>query len=309
MQFATDVTCTANQLGSAFVGATARDSLQTMITDRVNTGALSVVLHALGATDLSGTNDPGFELGFISSLPETRGGTLPYNGAGDLDWWHIVDSTSIDSDRQPLHALPAAITATILTAGPGTVFMPGAILGGSGELKMSGTRLLITTGASSTLLTSTGDPPGHLASENLDPALTSYATCGVPNATGSGKLCGNTAARSLAQTPIPNTFTGCALFNCTQCYTAANSMLDLIVGGCTISIVGQQIRATQPDTSDPALPQAGAGPPYRFAVSPTTKEVTTCRDRNNAVVDLAICLDSAAYSTFLRLATNRVIPK
>jgi hypothetical protein len=86
-------------------------------------------------------------------------------------------------------------------------------------------------------------------------------------------------------------------------------MLDVIVGGCLISIIGEQIRATQPDTSDPGVPQAGAGSPYRLSVSVSTKSVTDCRDRNNALVDLNTCLDAAAYSSFFRLATNRVIPR
>jgi hypothetical protein len=172
-------------------------------------------------------------------------------------------------------------------------------------MRMTSTQLSVTTGASSTpLVSASGDPPGHLPSENLDPALTSYATCGTTTATGSGRICGDVVARSLSQLPInPMLVT-----NCSEGYTASNSMLDVFVGGCRFLGFITVIVPTQPDRSDPAAPIAGAGPPYAFSAD-ASRVVTTCRDRNNAVVDLDTCLDSAAYSAFFKFATDRVIPR
>ncbi len=307
MQFSTDTVCTQNALGRAFAGAAVRNSLQSEIDSRVGTGAFSLVLPALDASDVSGTNDPSFELGFLTASPEPGGG---YHGTNDLDWWHVIDPATLTPAREPLFLLPASITNSALVAGPGAAVLPQVFMAGGPLLRLALARLSISVGPTSTpLVSASGDPPGHLVSENLDPSLTCYATCGSPNATASGHLCGNMTARSLAQTPIVQGLVGCGLFTCTQCYTAANTMLDVIVGGCAISMLGNQILATHPDASDPAAPIAGAGAPYQLVWSTTTKSVVGCRDRNNQTVDLNTCLDSAAYSSFFRLATNRVIPK
>jgi outer membrane receptor protein involved in Fe transport len=69
------------------------------------------------------------------------------------------------------------------------------------------------------------------------------------------------------------------------------------------------INKTQPDQVDPAAPAAGAGAPYTFSVNATTKRVDTCRDKNGAVVTLTTCLAAAAYSSYFRFATDRVIIK
>ena len=69
------------------------------------------------------------------------------------------------------------------------------------------------------------------------------------------------------------------------------------------------IKATQPDQVDPAAPVAGAGGPYKFATDPTTKRVTTCRDKTDAVVPLQTCLNAAAFSISFKYSTDRVIIK
>ena len=178
--------------------------------------------------------------------------------------------------------------------------------GGPAALKFTSTMFTAAIGATSTPLSSAGSPPGHLASEHLDPALTSYASMGQPTAAGAGKLCGNVAAASLALVPIPMALVGG--FGCSQGYTLANSILDVLVGGCNILAV-QQIKPTQPDQVDPAAMPAGAGAPYTLSASPATKVVSTCRDKNNAVVPLQACLSAAAYSAFFKFTTDRVIVK
>lgn len=302
MQFATDAVCTRNQLGSAFIGGLARTGLQNVLDTAISDGSISIILASPGISDLSGTNEAPFQLGFLSGDPETRGGTLPYNGSNDLDWWYLLDPATLTPARDPLHSLPASITSHALSAGPGVVALP--LFPGGPLMRVVSTQYTITTGASSTpLVSSAGDPPGHLASEHLDPALTSYGTCGTPTVAGAGRLCGDAVALSLSQTPIDPTFVS----SCTNGYTLANSMLDLLVTGCN-TIIGLQVRSTQPDRSDPDAPPAGAGAPYTL-VANAQRVVTSCRDRLNATVDLNTCLNAAAYSTFVKIATDRVIPR
>jgi hypothetical protein len=172
---------------------------------------------------------------------------------------------------------------------------------------MSATKVNGTIGATSAPLASAGLPPGHLAAEHLDPALVSYASVGQKNANGSAKLCGNVSAASLKNVPIPTALVGGGLFACSQNYQATNSLLDVLIGGCNILFV-QQIKPTQPDKVDPSVPQPGAGGPYVLQ-SNAQKVVSTCRDKNNAVVNLQQCLDAAAYSSFFKFATGRVIVK
>jgi len=152
-----------------------------------------------------------------------------------------------------------------------------------------------------------GLPPGHLASENLDPALTSYASSGQKTSTGAGELCGNVSAASLALVPIPPSLVGNGLTACSQQYTVANTMLDLLVGGCTVFLI-QQIKPSQPDKVDLSKVQPGAGGPYKLSAN-SFKVVNSCRDKNNAVVNLADCLATASYSSFFKFATGRVVVK
>jgi cysteine-rich repeat protein len=307
MQFATDMFCTANRLGAAISGSTAQGQLQTALDDGVLDGSIDIGLPLLGLDDLSGTADGSLQVGFVNGTPETMGGTLMYNGASDLDWWHIADVTGLDANRLPTALLAASIAAKVLTGGPGKVVI-AVILGGSpAALSMSSARVTVTIGAVSTPLTSMGNPPGHLAGEHLDPALQSFGTMGQQTANGAGKLCGNVSAASLAQVPIPDALVGGGLFACSQNYAATNSLLDVLVGGCTIFFT-TQITSTQPDTVDASAPVAGAGGPYTLQAN-AQRVVSTCRDKNNAVVNLTTCLNAAAYSSFFKFATNRAIIK
>ena len=158
------------------------------------------------------------------------------------------------------------------------------------------------------LVSMMGNPPGHLPAENLDPALQSFATMAQPTANGTGKLCGNVYAASLDQVPIPAALLSGSTA-CSQGYNAANSLLDVIVGGCTALGIIPVINARQPDTHDPNITNLGAGPPYTFTRDNATKQVNGCRDVNNKVVPFNECLQDAAYSAFFKLATDRVIGK
>lgn len=93
-------------------------------------------------------------------------------------------------------------------------------------------------------------------------------------------------------------------------YTGANSLLDLVVGGCVVFGTYPAIQATQPDTIDAAAPAAGAGAPYTLSASSSASaKVDTCTDHSGAKVDLATCLAQAAYSSYFKLSAGRVILK
>jgi cysteine-rich repeat protein len=308
MQFNTDAFCTVNRLGSAITGGTAQSQLQTAFDDGVLDGSISVMFKVLGLDDLSGTSDPSIQIGVVNGSPETNMGMLPYDGTNDLDWWYNVDPLSIDANRNPTALLPGSIAAKVVDAGPGSLIMTLLFGGNPAPLKMSNVKVTGTIGSTGTPLTSSGNPPGHLASENVDPALTSYVGTGQKTTNGSARLCGNVSAASLALVPIPTELTGGGLLACSQNYATTNSMLDLIIGGCTVLFI-QQITPRQPDQQDPDVAPAGAGPNYTLQANAQTKVVSTCRDSTNQVVNLQACLNDAAYSSFFRFATGRVIIK
>jgi len=308
MQFATDMFCTANALGGAFTGSTVQSQVQMSLDAAIANGSITVLFKFMGLDDLTGTSDPSMIVGVMNGSPQTMGGMLTYDGTSDLDWWHTAAPLSIDANRDPVRSMPGSINAKLLTAGPGTIDML-LILGGSlATLKISKTNVIGTVGATSTPLTSNGQPPGHLGSEHLDPALVSFATIGQPNAVGAAKLCGNASAASLALVPIPAVLVGGGITACQQGYTAANSLLDVLIGGCTI-LFTQQIVPTQPDQVDPDSMPVGAGGPYVLSANPATKAVNACKDKNGVVVPLQACLEAAAYSMFFKFTTDRVIIK
>ncbi|MEZ4293848.1 MAG: DUF4215 domain-containing protein [Polyangiaceae bacterium] len=305
LQYASDAYCTNNKLGLAITGTTAQSQLQGAIDEGLYTGYLGVLLQFIGLDDLSGTTDPQLQIGAMNGTPKKLG--QPYDGSNDLDFWYFPDPTSLDANKVPLTIVPAQIAAKSLTAGPGTLILNMSFGAGSSSLVVTNVKLAITVGPTSTPLTSfTNLPPGHKLSEQLNPALTSFATAGQPNANGSGKLCGNVTALSLANMPVPEDLTTGG-FACSEGYPTTASMLDLFVGGCTVFGV-KQISPTQPDQADPAAAPAGAGAPYVLALN-AQKTVSTCTDKNGASVPIGACLNAAAYSSFFRLATGRVIAK
>jgi cysteine-rich repeat protein len=290
--FGTDAFCTANRLGGAIPSTIAQTTFQGTLTQSVANGTIDTFFKLTGLEDLTGaTNDASLEVGGMNGAPV---GTLPANG---LDWWHIVAASSIDANRNPTAILPGNISGGILNAGPGTIVFAG--------FKASSAKLSIAIGASLAPLSSTGSPPGHLASEHLNPALVSFASTGQPNSAGAGKLCGDVSASSLAGLPIPSQITGST---CQQAFTSTNTLLDVLVSGCTNPFLGTLVQPTQPDRVDPAAPVAGAGGPYTL-IANAQKTVATCLDTTGATVTPATCLNAAAYSSFFKFATQRVIVK
>lgn len=307
MQWNTEPYCPNNQLGAAITGGTAKNQLQQGLDDGVADGSINIITKALGLDDLTGTSDPMMALGIVGGSPETMIGP-PYDGTMDLDWWYDIDPLSVDTNGVPTAQLNGSIASKVLNAGPGSLEIALILSGSPATLDMSNVTIQVTTGSTSTPLTSTGAPPGHEANENLDPALVSYQSSGQKTNNGSGKLCGRVSAASLAQVPAPDALTGGGLLSCSQNYSANNSLLDVIIGGCNVLFI-QQITPTQPDTNDPTVPPAGSGPSYTLTANGSTKVVNGCVDSNNNSVPLAACLADAAYSAYFKFATGRVILK
>jgi cysteine-rich repeat protein len=307
IQYITDTYCTANRLGSA-VTTQGQNTLDQALTTGVNNGSISIMFQALGLTDLSGTLNPSCEIGSLNGVPTPAPAGVTYNGASDVDWWYTVDAISLDPLRLPKDRLNASINAKVLNAGPGVLTLNILLAGSPAALRMSQTRLNATIGnATAPLISAMGNTPGHLPSENLNPALTSFETMALPNPNAAAKLCGNVSAESLDQVPVPMALlTGATA--CNQGYTTANSFLDVLIGGCNVSAFNVPvINIRQPDQQDPGAPDVGAGFPYMFTRDATTKKINGCRDKNNAAVNLGLCLSDAAYSAYFKFASDRVI--
>ena len=298
-----DPACPANAFGGAFQQI-AIDATQPTIDASVVSGATSILLHVMGLDDLTGaTDDPALEVGVLSSTPVSGSG---YNGTSDLDWWYTPAESLLDpADRLPANVLNGHVAASTLSAGPGAAEVRLLIGGEPASFSLSSMTVNVAIGASSVPLPSSGFPPGHLAAEQLDPGLQSFATAGTPADPGYGAMCGNVSAYSLKQTPIPSSLIGAA---CNNSFTALNSLLDVFVSGCNLFII-PVILATQPDQEDPGAPPAGPGPPYTLtASSPATRIVDGCRAGGMAV-DLTTCLQDAAYSSYFKFTSDRVIAR
>jgi len=298
MQFAADAVCAKNALGGAIAGV-AQGQLQTPITAGVNNGSITMLIAMLGVTDLTGTNEASLKMGLLGGTPVAGTG---YNGASDLDWWYTANPGDIDANRVPIGQLDVSIAAHNLSAGPASFMLP-PLLGGSTGLQLSNTTVKAITGATSTPLVSSNNlPPGHLPSENLDPALVSYGSMNT------GSICGGMGAASLAAAPIPGALQKGGAAACSAGYTSSNSLIDVLVGGCVVFGFINVVNPTQPDTADPNAPAAGAGAPYVLSEN-ASHHVSTCTDKNGTAVGLQACLAAAAYSSYFKFTTDRVIIK
>ena len=299
LQFTTDAFATVNAFGSAFVYGTTQAGLNAVIDANIVSDSLSLLMEMPGLTDLRGTNQASFQIGFVNGVPvlDTNNPT-PYSGHSDLDWWYTPNVGELDAIGIPTRQLSASITTGVLSStNAGQIsLIPSPLIPRSQatRLDLSDTRIRADIGASSLpLQSSNGFPPGHRPTENIDPQLVSFASMS------GGKLAGNISAASLAGTQIPSGFG-------LDGYTATNSLLDLLVGGATQFGFVVLVKPTQPDQSNPAAPVVGAGPPYRFSAT-TGRTVDTARDKNNAVVNLNAALNAAAYSAYFTFTTDRVI--
>ena len=298
----TSTACPNNALGVLAFTGIALGNLNTTLTTDINNGTISILFRMLGLQDLTGTTAAAIQVGVLDGSPTPP---TAYPGNNPIDWWFTADPSAIDANRIPIDLLPGSIAAHVLTAGPAPASLPLIIAGSPAPLAMWNLALTSTIDTNpppSMPSTSTGSPPGHLASENLDPSLVSYQT------SSSGTACGDIRASSLQATPIPAAFvsgaTACGACAGSHVYTATNSLLDLLVGGCkAVSCFVTLVNPTQPDAGDPAAP-VGTGPPYALFLG-AGNTVTSC----SGTTDLGGCLNAAGYSANFTFSSNRAIIK
>ncbi len=305
MQFGTDAYCTVNALGSAIASA-AKSSFQGNIDSGIKDGSVSALFTMSG--DLTGATGA-VTVGNLSGTPPSN--AAPYNGTTDLDWWYGPTASSIDATRTARATLLGTYTGGVLNA-TGHLNLVTSVGGALASLAVSGAKLTMQVGATTTpTVAAAASPPGHVAAEHLLPSLQSYATGGNTATAPSGQMCGNIAASSLDTTAPPLSLLPGGANACTEKYSAANRLIDIIVGGCSVKVLITlpAINKTQPDQVDPAAVPAGAGGPYQLSADPTTKRVNTCKDKTGTVVPLQACLNAAAYSMSFKFATDRVIIK
>jgi cysteine-rich repeat protein len=304
--FGTDTNCAKNAIGGS-IGAAAQGTFQQTITDSVKDGSCSALFKFV-SSDLSGQN-AAVSVGSLSGTPTT---TTGYDGTSDLDWWYQADPLTYDGSRNATATLTGNYTAGVLDA-TGAANLTLNVGGAVALLRVTGAHMKATVGAPTTTPTvsAANATPGHVAAEHLDPALKSYPTTGGAQTSPAGFICGNISAASLAATPVAATLLAGGSSPCTQGYTASNKMLDVFVNGCSVKagpFTVTAIKATQPDQVDAAATPAGAGGPYTLQVD-ANKRVNQCKDKNGTVVTLTTCLTAAAYSSYFKFATDRVIIK
>jgi cysteine-rich repeat protein len=296
IEHGTSAFCAHNALGGSINTFIALGTLNGDLTTAVQDASLNLLIAFLNpVADLTGTNDPTVTLGVLGgTLTDAYTGAA--NGTSDLDWWYTADVANLSANRVPLAQLPGKIVAHLLTAGPGSISLPINLGSGTANLQLNNTTIESTLGAADAPTESTtGNPPGHLASENLSPTITSFETGGGTPAAPTGELCGDVTALSLSQIAVPATLAKGGADACSQGYSATlptNSLLDVFVDGCTDLI--QIVAPTQPDQ------------PGGYKLTLTGNHVTGC-EMGTTAVPLATCLAEVSYSAYLDFSTDRVI--
>jgi cysteine-rich repeat protein len=331
--FLHDATCTADALGEAIVGndAFGQAGSRTQITQAIDSGiadgSITVELAALGLNDLTGTSDTNasLKMGILGGAPATSTAAT-YNGTNDLDWWIVTDAASINpSTRVPVRTLPAKFTSRTMSAGPGEIVVTVSFVGVAVTMDIFNATLTAGVNASGALtMSSNGMTPGHLASEQDAPSLSSFlsmgtagttagcssisgncrcfnvtGTSGAPATCPSGELCGLVTARSLYKVAAPSALTSTT---CNNFYTTTNTMLDIYVSGCKYAGLITEVKVTQPDTNID-----GTSDKYVFAAD-ANHNIVSCT-KNGAADTLNDCLDHGAYSSLFHYTSDRVIAK
>jgi cysteine-rich repeat protein len=306
IQYSTSTFCPNNALGlsigSGWVASIAQSTLSSDLTTSVNAGTTTIEWKFMGITDLTGTSQPsGLAIGTLSGAPAAAPAGVTYDGGSDLDWWYTTAGSTIDGNRNPLSLTPATFDAKVLKATNGSMIVTISLAGQASTLALSGVSIQANIGGVSTPTASTsGQTPGHLAGEHLDPAVQCFASMN------NGLLCGNISAESLSQVPVPSALeTGFAACTNMPNYNAMNHLLDVLVVGCKKGASAAIISPTQPDQLTPSAP---AGASYKFTADPTTHVVNGCTN-NGVATPLATCLANAAYSGFFGFTSDRVIAK
>jgi cysteine-rich repeat protein len=312
----TDSYCTTNALAVNPGGAITAPGLSVVQAQNANdiaTGITSVIFKFMGTggqpADLTGTTGS-VVLGSLAGIPDFADAGTAYNGNSDVDWWYAVDPTMVDTSRNPLTTLSGTFSGKTLNAGPGRITIKVDLSGSPARLDLWSAKLRVAIGADSTPMVATGGmPPGHVASENLAPNLSTFETAGVGGSGPTGELCGNISAASLAGVVTPSTIAIGGSQACSENYGPTTSMLDVLVQGCTVTgtVI---ISATQPDQRDTTVTfPSGTKAPYVLSASGSSHVIDTCKDSSSSpqTVPVVTCKNAYAYSAAFMFQTDRVI--
>ncbi len=320
----TDSFCPLNLLGTQIITAAGLSVIQQNTDQDVAAGRTNVIFKFYGMSgataDPTGTSGPVI-LGSLAATAPQAADAGTYDGTNDLDWWYTVDPATVGPNNVPLSTLNGTYTSATLTAGPGLLGLRVNLSGSLADLQMWNTKIKVQVGAATTPTASTGGPPGHVASENIQPMLKTFATGGVGGTGPTGEMCGNMTAQSLSKVVTPPLLQVGMATSCVENYTTINSLLDVLVHGCTLMSGGATMGIMNPTQPDQRLASVtftpvGGGtstPPYFLSSSSansTTHIIDTCKDSSTPTakaVPLATCLQGLAYSSAFTFQTDRVI--
>jgi cysteine-rich repeat protein len=277
-----------NALGTKAITTLALGQLNPPLQTDVTNGTVNVFTQFFSLSSLEGVSSTSFEIGVLDGTLDPAKGTWPTSG-NPVDWWFSADPTAV-SNGIPTGILGGGALANgALSAGPSTVNVDLTLGGSAAALTMRDAKIVAdipTTPAPNT----PAPPPTAVAA-----GLVTFQTL-VATGTGQG-LCGDITVQSLAQIPVPSALTT-GTTKCSQGYTycgasmpvgaSCNSLLDVLVGGCSIGGFITAVNATQPD-----VPPSGS----------TTVQALTAGTGHKVTVPAAA--GTEAYSAYLQFAANR----
>jgi cysteine-rich repeat protein len=120
----TDSFCTLNALGQQIITTAGLSQIQGTTDQDITAGNTNVIYKFFGLNgqqpDPTGTSGS-VVMGSLAGTPEMVDDGGAYNGNSDMDWWYSVDTTTVDSNRNPLFTLNGTYTNKVLSAGPGSL--------------------------------------------------------------------------------------------------------------------------------------------------------------------------------------------
>jgi cysteine-rich repeat protein len=240
-----------NALGRNVLTGTALGQINPPLRDSLNDGGTNILLQLLDLDDLTGANDPNFQIGIMTGTVDPAKPWPTQANADKTDFWFQVDPLTLDANGLPLSRIDAAVAGRAITGGPNGINFVLNLLGRPATLAMRDARVTARTEG-------TADVPPTPAQlrANLNVLRAMRA-----DAAGQG-LCGNITVESFASIPAPDVLTT-GTFACAQCNTGSrryrgcgegqpvgpncNSLLDIMVGGCRVGCLITAVNATQPD--------------------------------------------------------------
>ncbi len=231
-----------NQFGRA-IDPTVIGIVNQPLADEINNGSVNVLTKFDCLSDLGGADAVDFTVGVVDGLLDPAKG-LWTSGAAPEDWPFLADAQAVSAGVEVFRLSPATITSHTLVAGPSSIMMHLVLEGSPAALTFDNA---VIRGKVSTTTSPPGPPPASLAANLVvfDSVTATDTTEG---------LCGDIRVSSLAAVPVPQQIAVGGTTACLEGFKACggnvvgpscNSLLDVLVVGCTIGIAA--VKPTQPD--------------------------------------------------------------